>query len=279
MAVSFSASGISTTPSLVASASPTGNPPSQTTAPVLSSQPCQTPAMLHQAQPPSEAHQQAPQPDISEPGLTSHVAGSAQDKPTQSTALRSQEDENVSKRVPQPASGSSDAYAMDDAQRSNKPGSIHAAVTLDEHNLASVTLSNATRELLAGNCEKALEYARTALEHNEKLLGTMHNDTACVYAWMASALSKQGKHEQAIPHWRQALAIFENLPGTEHGVVNWIRYQFACSLVKQGRYAEALGHLRQVLTIYEKESGAEHPHTKALYSDIGSILRRMDKDQ
>jgi hypothetical protein len=172
MAVSFSASGISTTPSLMASASPTDNPPSQTAAPVLSSQPCQRPAMLHQAQPPSAAHQQAPQPNISEPSLTSHAAGSAQDKPTQSAALRSQEDENVSKKVPQPASGSSDDYAIKDAR-----GSIHAAVTLDERTVAGLLQYWAGQELSLGNDGKALEYARIALESNEKLFGTMHNDT------------------------------------------------------------------------------------------------------
>jgi tetratricopeptide (TPR) repeat protein len=230
--------------------------------------------MLHQAQPPSAAHQQAPQPNISEPSLTSHAAGSAQDKPTQSAALRSQEDENVSKKVPQPASGSSDDYAIKDAR-----GSIHAAVTLDERTVAGLLQYWAGQELSLGNDGKALEYARIALESNEKLFGTMHNDTANAHAYMAEALSKQGKHEQALSHWRQALAIFENLPGTEHGVVNWIRYQLACTLVKQSSYAEALGHLRQVLTIYEKASGSEHPHTKALYSDIGSILRKMGKDQ
>jgi tetratricopeptide (TPR) repeat protein len=125
--------------------------------------------------------------------------------------------------------------------------------------------------------QDAYEFAKQALELQERVLGAEYPDILTTRHWMAFVSDKQGKYEEALGIYGGVLSIRERVLGAEHPSTLTTRHNMAYALDSQGKYEEALGIYGEVLSIKERVLGAEHPDTLTTRHNMALALNKQGK--
>ncbi|MER0205038.1 MAG: CHAT domain-containing protein [Nitrosomonas sp.] len=125
-----------------------------------------------------------------------------------------------------------------------------------------------------GQYEKALTFARQALEVAEKTVGPEHPNTATSLLAMGLLYKDLGQLDKVEPLYQRALAINEKVLDPEHPDVALSLNNLATLYLAQSQYAKAESFHKRALAIREKALGPDHPdvaqslnNLAVLYSD------------
>ncbi len=128
----------------------------------------------------------------------------------------------------------------------------------------------------AGRYEKAIPYAKKALEITERLLDKDHPAIAKILNYLAQLYRMTGRYADAEPLYKQSLEIMEKAFGKDHPDVATSLNNLASLYSNTGQYAEAESLYKRSLEISEKALGRDHPdvaislnNLALLYKDTG----------
>jgi tetratricopeptide (TPR) repeat protein len=141
---------------------------------------------------------------------------------------------------------------------------------------AAITLSNIAD--LYFNCaqyEDAHKLLGTVRKIREKILGSVHPDTAAAYNDMALVCDSQGDYDKALELFGNALAIYEKVLAKEHPDTAATYNNIAGVYLHQGDYVKALEWYGKALAIREKVLGKEHPDTATTYNNIAFVYHNQ----
>ena len=151
------------------------------------------------------------------------------------------------------------------AAASSKIGRSFASQPLDA---ALVRRTVASTYVGLGLFDQAEPLARSALDAQRKVLGTVHEEVAETLTVLANVHLKKGEFDQAEASGRNALQIRRQLTGNESGIVAESLEQLASILDERGQYKEAQALAEEALAIHRRLLG---PRNESVAKDLKTL--------
>jgi tetratricopeptide (TPR) repeat protein len=118
---------------------------------------------------------------------------------------------------------------------------------------------------------------RSALDIDEKNLGSTHPFLAIRLTNLAVLLENMNRFDEVEELYRRALAISEHSLGPEDPRVAQCLSNFSGFLLRTNRFGEAERLVRRALSIAEKNFGSDHPNVAIRLFNLGGILQRTNR--
>jgi len=126
--------------------------------------------------------------------------------------------------------------------------------------------------------EQAEPLYQSALTINEqRMLSSVHPDTAQSLFNLAALYQAQGKYDQAEPLLRRALAIYERVLQFQHPNIATSLNALAILYQNQGKYDQAEPLYQRALAIRERVLGPEHPDTAQSLHNLAWLYQAQGK--
>ncbi len=151
-----------------------------------------------------------------------------------------------------------------------------------DQNLNENQISSAANELgiflnRSGVYAAAEPLMQTALDIDEKNLGSSHPLIAIRLTNLASPLESMNRLEEAEELYRRALALSEHIFGPEHSRVAQCLSNLSGFLLRTNRQDEAEKSVRRALAIAEKTHGHDHPNVAIRLYNLAGLLQRTNR--
>jgi tetratricopeptide (TPR) repeat protein len=137
--------------------------------------------------------------------------------------------------------------------------------------VAGLTTDLGSLYLTKGDYAKAEPLFQRALEINEKVKGTEHQDVALLLNELGVLYYRQRSYAKAELSHQRALVIYEKALGAEHPDTATSLNNLARLYQIKGDYARAEPLFQRALAICEKTLGAEHPKTAIPLDNLAAL--------
>jgi tetratricopeptide (TPR) repeat protein len=131
----------------------------------------------------------------------------------------------------------------------------------DKHSFETVLYEN-------GDYSRALDYVKSCLEEEEKVLGEGHRETMGSIHKIALRYADVGKNTEALEMGMRAVELRQKILGNEHPETLGSMQTLSIHYSQVGRHAEALEMGAKAMGLYQKILSNEHPETLRSMDDM-----------